>query len=70
MTYQQLIDRLKLNQSAAARFLGISDRSSRRYAAIERPAPTPIGLLLSLMIKRKISPEEVRKAAEQLDVLD
>jgi len=37
--YRLALDLLQLSQLAAARLLGISDRSSRRYACAEHPVP-------------------------------
>ncbi len=52
--YRAAIAALDLNQVAAAKFLGISPRSSRQYAA--DGAPYFIGMLLWLMVKHKIEP--------------
>ena|SRR5215831_14154326 len=65
MNYQDMIDKLKMSQRAAAAFLKIDERTSRRYAADELPLPPSIRYLLSLMIKKRISPEEARKTADK-----
>lgn len=56
--YQAAIDALGLNQLAAARFLKIGDRTSRRYVA-GGVIPHAVKLLFDLMIEKKIKPEQL-----------
>ena len=58
------IEQLGLNQSAAARFLFIDPRTARSYIAGDYEVPAPTIMLLMTMIKLKISPMRVRRAAE------
>jgi DNA-binding transcriptional regulator YiaG len=49
--YQAAIDKLGLSQAAAARWLGLSLRTSQHYAAGTRPVPEPTAKLLRLMLR-------------------
>lgn len=46
--YRAIIARLGLSQVAAGRFLGVDDRTSRRYAGGETLIPNPVAKLLRL----------------------
>jgi hypothetical protein len=62
--YQKALDGLKLTQFEASEFLEIGERTSRRYASMKK-LPTPIALLLALMLKYKLSPDDARKIANR-----
>ena len=47
--YAAILARLNLTQVGAARLLGISERTSRRYAAGDAAIPEPTAMLLRLM---------------------
>jgi hypothetical protein len=57
-TYRAMLDALGLNQLAAAKFLGVNERTSRRYASGDWPLPRATALLLRIMAARRISPEK------------
>jgi len=57
--YRTAIDRLGLTQAAAADFLGISHRQSRAYALGEFKVPKSIAVLLRLMIRDKLTPDDI-----------
>lgn len=57
--YADAIDRLGLSQRAAGAFLKIGERQSRRYIAGDAKIPEPTAILLRLMIKLKLKPEDV-----------
>lgn len=57
--YRAAIEQLGLSQLSAAKFLGVSDRQSRRFALAEADIPAHIAKLLRLMIRLKITPDEV-----------
>ena len=50
------LDRLTLNQVAAARLLGVNDRTVRRWILGERRVPIAVGKLVAAM-----SPDEIRQ---------
>ena len=54
--YERLLAALGLNQSSGARFLGISDRTSRRYVAGEAEVPAAAVKLLRLMLHLRLGP--------------
>ena len=54
--YKAAIKALNLNQTIAARFLGISLNTSQRYAQGKRPVPRHIAMLLLLMLHLDITP--------------
>ena len=58
--YADAIDRLGLSQRAAGRFLGVEERTSRRWISGESAIPESAAKLLRLMIARKISPDDVK----------
>jgi hypothetical protein len=51
--YRTAIKTLDLSQIAAAKVLGIADRTSRAYALGERPVPEPVALALRLLIEKQ-----------------
>jgi hypothetical protein len=57
--YRTAIDRLGLSQLAAGDFLGISARQSRAYALGEFKVPKSIAVLLRLMIKDNLTPDDI-----------
>ncbi len=57
--YAAAIARLGLSQRAAGRFLGIDERQSRRWIAGQARIQRASDKLLRLMIKLKLSPDEV-----------
>ena len=63
--YRKALDQIGLTQNAAARFLRIGERSSRRYALAENELPFPIEALLKIMAAKKIKPEQVLKLVRQ-----
>ena len=58
--YSAAIDELGLSQVGAAEFLRIGDRTSRRWIAGDSPIPHAVRLLLTLMVDRKIKPEDLK----------
>lgn len=62
MTPKQYVDaigRLGLSQRAAGAFLGVDERTSRRWVSGESPIPEMAAKLLRLMIRLKLKPEDV-----------
>lgn len=57
--YVDAIDRLGLSQRAAGAFLGVDERTSRRWVSGESTVPESVAKLLRLMIRMKIRPEDV-----------
>jgi hypothetical protein len=57
--YRKALDQLALTQGAAAKWLGISIRSSNGYANGE-PIPEPLAKLLRLCVRLKLNPEDVK----------
>ena len=58
--YRKALEQLELSQHRAAEFLGVSPRTSQGYALGEYPVPQSIAMLLRLMIKLKLKPEDVK----------
>jgi hypothetical protein len=58
--YESTIHRLGLTQVGAARFLGVDERTSRRYIAGKAVIPPPTAMLLNLMLKYRVTPERAR----------
>lgn len=57
--YRDAIARLGLTQAAAGEFLGVDERTSRRWIAGESAIPESAAKLIRLLIRRRIKPEEV-----------
>ena len=58
--YADAIGRLGLSQRAAGKFLKIGERQSRRWIAGDAAIPESAAMLLRLMIRLGIDPEEVK----------
>lgn len=58
--YADAIARLGLSQRAAGAFLKIGERQSRRYIAGDARIPEAVAMLLRLIIRLDIKPEDVR----------
>ena len=58
--YRAAIEALGLSQVKAGAFLEVGARTSRRWALGEARIPEAVALLLRLMIKLKINPEDVK----------
>ncbi|MGE0278424.1 MAG: helix-turn-helix domain-containing protein [Nitrospiraceae bacterium] len=60
MQYRAAIEKLGLSQRGAAAFLGVDERTSRRWALGEAQIPESVSMLLKLMIRLKLTPDDVR----------
>ncbi len=58
--YAAAIDRLGLSQRAAGRFLGVDERTSRRWIAGDAAIPESVAKLLRLMTRLKLKPDDVK----------
>jgi DNA-binding transcriptional regulator YiaG len=58
--YRAAIEKLGLSQRGAARFLGVDERSSRRWALGESAIPEAVAKLLRLMVRLDLSPADVK----------
>jgi DNA-binding transcriptional regulator YiaG len=58
--YRSAIASLGLSQAGAARFLGVNERTSRRWAIDGDPPPEAVAMLLRLMVAVKWKPERVK----------
>jgi len=59
--YREMIERLGLSQKAAARLLGVDERTSRRWACGERDIPPPVARFLRCLIATRRSGEYAMK---------
>lgn len=57
--YAKALAALGLSQRSGAKFLGIDERTSRKWIAGEARIPISVGKLLRLMIRLRVSPDEV-----------
>jgi hypothetical protein len=55
--YAAAIEAFGLTQVAASEFLGVTERTSRRWIAGDDPIPRSVAILLRLMRARKITAE-------------
>ena len=54
--FRSTLTRLGASQTGIARFLGVSARNVRRWAAGDSPVPVAVGRLLTLMLKHGEKP--------------
>jgi plasmid maintenance system antidote protein VapI len=57
--YQTAIRRLGLSQVAAAEFLGVDETTSRRWIANKNPVRRSAAMLLRVMIRYRLSPQNI-----------
>lgn len=57
--YAEIIDRLGLSQRAAGAFLGVTERTSRRWIAGDVAIPEAVSKLLHLMARLKLNPTDI-----------
>ena len=62
--YRNAIARLELSQVAAARLLGVDDRTSRRWATGERDVPGPAARFLNYLIATKKTGEQAMRVLD------
>lgn len=63
--YRAAIAQLGLSQGAAARLLGVDDRTSRRWATGERDVPGPAIQFLKYLIATRKTGEQAMKVLER-----
>jgi hypothetical protein len=59
--YERAIGRLALTQVGAARFLDVSDTTSRRWKSNAHPIPHATAMLLRAMVLNGMTPDAVAK---------
>lgn len=59
--FREAIDRLGLNQNAAAAFLRVGVRTVRRWAIGDADIPYPAVMVLKLMISLRLKPTAVER---------
>ena len=64
--YRAVLAALGLSHLAAAKVLGIADRTSRAYALGERPLPEPVALALRLLMEKQRQKRRERMTREKL----
>lgn len=58
--FSEALDVMNLNQTTAGYWLKIDRRSVHNYANGKQSVPPPLAKLLRLMIRLKLSPEDVK----------
>ena len=58
--YAEIIERLGLSQRGAGKLLGVDERTSRKWIAGDARIPESAAKLLRLMVKLKLSPDDVQ----------
>lgn len=58
--FRAAIEAIGLSQRGAGLFLGVDERTSRRWALGEAAIPESVAKLLRLMVRLKLSPEDVK----------
>jgi hypothetical protein len=60
--YRDTLKRLNLDNTEAAQVIGVSERTSRRYADGDSDVPAPVAKLLMLIVNHKVSIDTVKRA--------
>jgi len=60
--YRAALARLDLTQTGAAQLVGADPRTSRRWIAGETSIPESVAIILRLMLRGKISADDVEQA--------
>jgi len=58
--FKAAIDSLGLSQERAGLWLGVSKRTSQGWALGEYPVPESVAMLLRLMVRLKLKPDDVK----------
>lgn len=56
--FNELLERLEMSQRDLARFLGTNERTTRHYASGTSPVDPALAMLLEIMARYKIKPEQ------------
>lgn len=57
--FRAALSRLGISQLEAARIFKSNDRTVRRWAIGERTVPTPVAIMLRLLIQKKITVQDI-----------
>ena len=57
--YAAVIEKIGLSQRGAGKFLGVDERTSRKWVAGDARIPQAVGMLLRLMVKLKLNPSDL-----------
>lgn len=63
--YRAALASLGLTIVSAAKFLGVDERTSRRWAAGEWDIPEPVAMFLLYLVAKKVKPDKVRKLLDR-----
>lgn len=58
--YRAALEKLGLSQRGAAIFLGVDERTSRRWIAGDASIPKSVELILRLMVKLNLKPDDLK----------
>ncbi len=56
--YADALERLGLSQRGAGKFLGVDERTVRKWVAGDARVPGSVGKLLRLMVRLKLNPQD------------
>lgn len=56
--YADALERLSLSQRGAGKFLGVDERTSRKWIAGDARIPEAVGKLLRIMMRLKLNPSD------------
>lgn len=62
--YRDALERLKLTQLDAGELFNVGPRTSRRWALGQARIPTSVAMLLRLMVRKRVEPNDVVAAME------
>ena len=58
--FGEALDKLQIGRSAFARLIGVGGRTVRAWFSEDFPVPMPVGYLVSLMVKTKTDPDDLK----------
>ncbi len=62
--FRTAIEKLGLSQRGAGSLFGVDERTSRRWALGERAIPTCVGIMLRLLLAKKITVADVLSVSQ------
>ena len=64
--YRDAIQTLGMSQTRAAQFFKVDDQTSRRWALGQSEIPEAVAMLLRLMIRLRLTPEQTEKEFDRI----
>lgn len=63
--YRKFLEALDISRARAGKMLGLDERTSRRYANDISRVPDPVNIVLRLMLKYKLTPDDIDELKQE-----